>query len=139
MSDSVTQWTVYPTGSSVHGVHQGRILEWVAMPSCSESSPSRDEPVSPVTSAMQADSLLLSYQGKFRSIYGQHSFQLNRSQIAHHWCKLLSSNFFIMTMRTYGFSSSFFFLYDCYCSYTLLANIQIAKRKRKKSQMCYFH
>ena len=31
-----------PPGSSVHGVLQGRILEWVAMPSSRRSSQSRD-------------------------------------------------------------------------------------------------
>ena len=29
----VTLWTVAPPGSSVHGILQSRILEWVAMPS----------------------------------------------------------------------------------------------------------
>ena len=31
-----------PQGSSVHGILQTRILEWVALPSCRESSPTRD-------------------------------------------------------------------------------------------------
>ena len=31
-----------PTGSSVHGVLQARMLEWVAIPSLGESSPPRD-------------------------------------------------------------------------------------------------
>ena len=32
-----------PPGSSVHGILQARILEWVAMPSSRESSQSRDQ------------------------------------------------------------------------------------------------
>ena len=43
-------------GSSVHGISQARILEWVAMPSCRGSS----QPRSP---ALQVDSLPLSHQG----------------------------------------------------------------------------
>ena len=31
-----------PSGSSVHGILQARILEWVAMPSSRESSQARD-------------------------------------------------------------------------------------------------
>ena len=32
-----------PPGSSVHGILQGRILEWVAMPSSGGSSQNRDQ------------------------------------------------------------------------------------------------
>jgi len=39
-------------GSSVHGVLQARILEWVAIPFSKESSQPKDEPRSP---ALQAD------------------------------------------------------------------------------------
>ena len=39
----VTPWTVAPPGSSVHGILQARIWEWVAMPSCRGSSPPRDQ------------------------------------------------------------------------------------------------
>ena len=35
----VTPWTVAPPGSSVHGILQARILQWVAMPSSRASSP----------------------------------------------------------------------------------------------------
>ena len=38
-----TLWTVSPPRSSVHGILQARILEWVAMPSSSESSWPRDQ------------------------------------------------------------------------------------------------
>ena len=47
-------------GFSVHGIHQARILEWVAISFSRGSSWSRDEPVSP---ASQADSLPLSHLG----------------------------------------------------------------------------
>ena len=49
--------------SSIHGILQARILEWIAMP-----SPPGDlldpgiEHMSPVSPALQADSLLLSHQ-----------------------------------------------------------------------------
>ena len=36
-----------PPGSSVHGILQARILEWVAMPSSRGSSDPRIEPASP--------------------------------------------------------------------------------------------
>ena len=44
-----------PPDSSVHGIHQARILEWVAMPCSRGSSQPRDRTQSP---ALQADSLL---------------------------------------------------------------------------------
>ena len=45
-----------PPGSSVHGILQARVLEWIAMPSSRGSS----QPGSP---ALQEDSLPLSQQG----------------------------------------------------------------------------
>ena len=33
VSDSLKHYGLYPPGSSVHGIIQARILEWVAMPS----------------------------------------------------------------------------------------------------------
>ena len=39
-----TLWTIHsPLGSSVHGILQARILEWVAMPSSRGSSRPRDQ------------------------------------------------------------------------------------------------
>ena len=49
-----------PPVSSVHGILQARILEWVAMPSSRGSSQHRDQTVAP---ALQADSLLLRHWG----------------------------------------------------------------------------
>ena len=46
-----------PPGSSVHGILQARILEWVAISFSRGSSSPRDQPVSP---ALQVDSLPLS-------------------------------------------------------------------------------
>ena len=51
-----------PLGSSVHGVSQGRILEWVAISSSGGSS----QPRSPASPALQTYFLLLSHQRKFR-------------------------------------------------------------------------
>ena len=52
-----------PSGSSVHGSLQARILEWVATPISRESSDIGTEHQSPAFPALQADSLPLSHQG----------------------------------------------------------------------------
>ena len=52
-----------PPGSSVHGISQARILEWLPFPSPGDLPNPRTEPTSP---ALQADSLLLSHQGSPR-------------------------------------------------------------------------
>ena len=49
--------------SSVHGILQARILEWVATPSSRESSSPGIKLRYPVSPALQVDSLLLSHQG----------------------------------------------------------------------------
>ena len=49
-------------GSSVHGILQARILEWVAMPSSRGSSRPRNQICVSVVPALQADSLLMSHQ-----------------------------------------------------------------------------
>ena len=51
--------------SSVHGILQARMLEWVAMPSSWGSSQPRDQ-THRSSPALQADSLLLSQQGDLR-------------------------------------------------------------------------
>ena len=43
VSDSATSWTIAYTGSSVHGIFQARILEWVAISFCRGSSRPRDQ------------------------------------------------------------------------------------------------
>ena len=48
-------------GSSVCGILQARKMEWVAMPSSTALSQTRIKPASPVTPAMQVDSLPLSH------------------------------------------------------------------------------
>ena len=54
-----------PPGSSVHGMFQARILEWVAVPFTRGDLPNPEiKSTSPVSSALQADSLLLSHQGR---------------------------------------------------------------------------
>ena len=70
MSDSVTQWTVTQQAPLFMGFTREEY--WSGLPCPPPGNPPYPgtEPVSPVTSAMQVDSLLLSYQGKFRSIYG---------------------------------------------------------------------
>ena len=73
----VNPWTCSLPGSSVHGIFQARILEWIAMPSSRGSSWSMIEHES---LALQADSWLSSYQGSQRPekrIYGP--FKINCS------------------------------------------------------------
>ena len=50
-------------GSSVHGILQARILEWLPCPSPGDLPDPGIEPTSPVSPALQADSLLLSQLG----------------------------------------------------------------------------
>ena len=52
-----------PPGSSVRGIFQARILGEVAMLSSKGSSLPRNKPASPVTPALQADSLPQKHQG----------------------------------------------------------------------------
>ena len=56
--------TLCDTGSSVHGILQARILEWVAMPSSREFTNPGIKLMSPVSPALQADSLLTEPPGK---------------------------------------------------------------------------
>ena len=52
-----------PPGSSVHGILQARLLEWVTLP-CSRDLPDPGiEPEYPVTPALQVDSLPLNHRG----------------------------------------------------------------------------
>ena len=60
MSDSLQHYGL-PPGSSVHGIFQARILEWVAIPFFGDLSDPRIEPRSP---ALQADSLPSELPGK---------------------------------------------------------------------------
>ena len=52
-----------PSGSSVRGIPQARILEWVAMTSARGSSDPEIEPASPASPTLQAESLPLSNRG----------------------------------------------------------------------------
>ena len=51
-----------PPGSSVYGILQARILEWVARLSSRESSHPEIKPTSPAAPPLQADSLLMSHR-----------------------------------------------------------------------------
>ena len=63
VSNSLTPMNCNPPGLSVRGMFQARILGWVAISSFRESSNPGMEPMSPVSPALQADSLLLSHWG----------------------------------------------------------------------------
>ena len=65
-----------PSGSSIRGVFQPRILEWVAIASSRGFSWPRDEPMSPLSPALQADSLLTEPSGKPHFIPKFHSIWL---------------------------------------------------------------
>ena len=67
-------------GSSVHGICQARILEWVAIPFCRESSRTRTEPVSPT---LQVGSLPSEPPGK--PLYFLVKFYLNKRWEAWVW------------------------------------------------------
>ena len=54
VSDFLLSHGLQPPGSSVHGILQARILEWVAIPFLRGPSQPRDQTQSP---ALQADSL----------------------------------------------------------------------------------
>ena len=59
-----------PPGSSVHGILQARILEWVAMPSFRGSSPPRDRThVSYISPALAVGSLPLVPPGKSEGLW----------------------------------------------------------------------
>ena len=62
MSDSLQPMDCRSPGSSVHGILQARILEWVAMLSPPGNLPAPG--VQPKSPALQADSLLTEPQGK---------------------------------------------------------------------------
>ena len=59
-----------PPGSSVHGVVQARILEWVALPFSGDLPDPGIEPTSPVAPAFEVDSLPLSHQGSAQPALG---------------------------------------------------------------------
>ena len=52
-----------PPGSSVHGILQARILEWIAMPSSRDVPNPGIKPMSPESPALQVDSVLLGHRG----------------------------------------------------------------------------
>ena len=58
-----------PPGSSVQGILQARILEWVAFPPPGDLPDPGIKPASPLAPALQADSLLLSHWGSPTLIY----------------------------------------------------------------------
>ena len=61
MSNSCTLLDCSPPGSSVHGIFQARILEWVAFPSPVDLP---DSGIEPRSLALQVDSLLSEPPGK---------------------------------------------------------------------------
>ena len=67
MPNSVTPWTCSLPGSSVHGILQASIMEWVAISSSRSFPKPGIEPGSPI---LQADSLPTELQGKLSAASG---------------------------------------------------------------------
>ena len=63
-----------PPDSSVHGILQARILEWVAISSSRGSSQTRVQTKSPVSPALQVESLAIEAPGKPHFSYKHHIF-----------------------------------------------------------------
>ena len=79
VSDSSPPHALNLPGSSVHGILQARILEWVAIPFFRGSSQPRDQRIKLRSPALQVDSLLLSHQGhQYTSIKKKLRFSLYR-------------------------------------------------------------
>ena len=64
MSDPLQCMDGSPQGSSVRGISQARILEWVAIPPPGDLPHPGTEPTSPMSPALQVDSLLTEPPGK---------------------------------------------------------------------------
>ena len=64
VSDSATHGGHSPPGSSVHGISQAGILEWVASPFSRGSSSLPDPGIEPRSPALRADSLPFWLPGK---------------------------------------------------------------------------
>ena len=63
----------HPPGSSVHGISQAIILEWVAIPSPGDLP---DPGIETASAALQADSLLLSHWSEFAILHGKGTLQM---------------------------------------------------------------
>ena len=68
--------------SSVHGIFQARILEWVAISSFRGSPQSKDETASPMSPPLQANSLPTELSGKPKS-------RINGAHVHYNWTLVL--------------------------------------------------
>ena len=121
-------------GSSVHGISQARILEWVALPFHSPGD-LPDSGVKPVSPALQADSLLLSYLGSplQGGVCRFKDFVVEPTRVGNDPCKLakLVSEYLLVSLIKFNtFSLINFFLYSTFYSssssfffLTLLQNV----------------
>ena len=69
-------------GSSIHGILQARILEWVPFPSPGDLP---NPGIEPRSSALQADSLLSETQGKPSKIYFNKSVDILNAYVCIFW------------------------------------------------------
>ena len=92
-----------PPGSSVHGILQARVLEWVAMPSSRRSSWARDKPTSLKPPALAGRFFTFVSPGKpckravsvkgrmeIRSILGAEWMELWADSVSHHFSSIPS-------------------------------------------------
>ena len=109
-------------GSSIHGILQARIPEWVAMPSSRGSSQPRDQPRSPM---LQADSLPAEPPGKPKCVF----------------TGLYNPGFFAICLLLYVSSLSRSFYFSHNISQDLLINQPgarfLTQMQRKKKIICY--
>ena len=79
MSDSLQTHELYPSGGSVHGIFQVRVLEWVAMPSSRESSWPRDRTHVSCSSCITGGFFTSEQLGKphFRNLFNQWTYSVS--------------------------------------------------------------
>ena len=117
MSDSCDPLDCSPPGSSVHGIFQARILEWIAI-SFSRALP--DPGIEPRSPALQADSLQTKLRGKlskpihlpkFQSLHfwtwifraqGIGACRLNHSRCMWEWDSLFCTYSFLLNAVAYS-------------------------------------
>ena len=93
-----------PPGSSIHGISQARIMEWVAI---SFSGDFPNPGIEPAFPALQVDSLLLSYQGShpFTKVSVKKKIVKTRKKSFYHMLLFLSNkrNFFSCPRTSFFF------------------------------------
>ena len=124
VSDSLWAMDCSPSGSSVHGISQARVLEWVVI-SSSRGFPNLGiEPVPPVSPALQANSLPSEPSGKPFTVYTSIKwciwFDIYNHQSNDDWFNMYVSNHYNAHFKCFKI------LFDNYTSMKL-------KRKKERA------